>query len=109
MTSKPLPTRRQAIVTCAYVVLTALMCAGLLSAAALVPAPLTVLPLIVLVCIGCPMFAAWELRPSIAVLRAHRGLRRAHRGLRRADRSRLVVEMRRFLDGLPETPHPFER
>jgi hypothetical protein len=102
MTPKPLPTRRQAIVTCAYVVLTALMSAGLLSAAALVPAPLTVLPLIVLVCIGCPMFAAWELRPSIAVLRAHRGLRRA-------DRSRLVAEMRRFLDALPETPHPFER
>jgi hypothetical protein len=85
---------------CAFVVMTALMCAGLLSAAALVPAPPVMLPFIIAICIGGPMFAARELRPSVAVLRAHRGVRsRDVRALR---------QMRRYLDALPETEHPLD-
>jgi hypothetical protein len=60
---------------------------GLFGAAALVPAPPAVLPLLAVVCIGGPMLAAWELRASLTVLRA-------------------VAAMRRSLDKLPETRHP---
>jgi hypothetical protein len=100
MSSQPLPTRRQAILMCAFVALTALMCAGLLSAATLVPAPPAVLPFIIAICIGGPMFAAWELRPSIAVLRAHRGSRSRD--------VRALAELRRYLDQLPEIDHPLD-
>src|SRR5919204_4876860 len=98
MTSQPLPTRRQAIVMCAFVALTALTCAGLLCASALVPAPTVVLPFIVAVCIGFPMFTASQLHPAVAVLRAH--------GLGRSRNGRVLAEMRRYLDALPEVPHP---
>jgi hypothetical protein len=67
---------------------------GLLLAAALVPAPAAVLPLVVLVGVGMPMVVAYELPPAVASLRAHR---------------RLVAAMRRDLARLPETAHPFDR
>ena len=85
---------------CTFVALTALACAGLLCAAALVPAPPIVLPFIVAVCIGFPMFTASELRPAVAVIRAHSG--------RRSRDGRVLAEMRRFLDALPEVPHPLD-
>jgi hypothetical protein len=97
MTSRPLPTRRQAILVCAFAALTAVICAALLVAAALIPAPPVVLPFVVAVCIPAPMVAAWDLRPSVGVLRAPRG-----------DRARLLAEMRSYLDGLPETEHPLD-
>ncbi len=96
--SQPPSTRRQAIAICLFVVLTTVMCAGLLSAAALVPAPAAVLPLIVVVCIGAPMVAALELPAAIAALR------RPSRG-RGLDR-RALEALRRQLDALPETQHP---
>ena len=102
MTSRPLPTRGQAIATCAFTVVTVLACASLLSAAALVPAPATVLPLVIALSIGGPMVAAWELRLSIAVLRAHRAARRG------SETRRLVAEMRNYLRQLPETQHPLD-
>lgn len=86
------------MVLCAFVALTALMCAGLLSAAALVPAPPAILPLLVVVCIGCPMAAACELPAAIA------GLRRVRRP--RTIDSRALDLLRRQLDALPETQHP---
>jgi hypothetical protein len=49
-----------------------------------------VLPFIVVTCIGGPMLASWELRPSMAALR----------------HGRLLAEMRRHLDRPPETEHP---
>jgi hypothetical protein len=55
-----------------------------------VPAPHIVLPFLILVCIGCPMAAAYELPRAIAALRAHA----------------LSVALRRSLEALPETPHP---
>jgi CHASE2 domain-containing sensor protein len=68
---------------------TALACAGLLTAAILVPAPTPVLVLIVAVSIGLPMRATWDLsRVTTAVPRLD------------------PAEMRRQLDRLPETQHP---
>ena len=72
---------------CAFVVVSGLCCAGLLGAAALVPAPPVVLPFITAVCLGCPLAARRDLFASLRVLR---------------DLSRL----RRQLDKLPETEHP---
>jgi hypothetical protein len=74
------------------------MCAGLLSAAALVPAPAAVLPFIVVVCIGGPMVAALELPAAIA------GLGRT--GRRPAPDAHALATLRRQLDALPETQHP---
>jgi hypothetical protein len=96
------PSRREAILVCVFVVLTVLTCAGLLGAAALVPAPPIVLPFVIATCIACPMAAAWELRPSVAVLCAGR-----RAGRRPAD-ARLLAEMRRYLEELPETRHPLD-
>jgi hypothetical protein len=83
-------------VTCAFTVLTVLTCAALMAAAALVPAPPAALPLLIAVCIGCPMFAAWQSASSLAVLRY------------RPD-ERALIELRRELDQLPETAHPLDR
>jgi hypothetical protein len=84
-------------------VLTRLLCAlavatsaGVFTAAALVPAPPAVLPLVVLVAVGCAMLAAWELRPTVG------GTRRTASPLGRRAEERL----RRQLDELPETQHP---
>jgi hypothetical protein len=106
MTSRMLPTRRRAIRLCVFAALTAFMCAALLTAAALAPAPPAVLPVLVVICIGCPMVAACELPAAIAGLRAGRS-RAAHRA-RRASRVdvRALAALRRELDQLPETPHP---
>ena len=100
MSSSPLRTRSQAMFLCATLALTVLVCAGLLLAAALVPAPPAVVPFIVVVCIGYPMAASWELRPALGMLRASGGLTRRRRN------ARLLAEMRAHLDELPETPHP---
>src|SRR4051794_16345753 len=93
----PLPTRRQAIARCVLCVVTALVCAGLMAAAALVPAPPAALPVIALVCVGAPSLAALDVLVSVAVLRATRD-----RGLDK----RALSELRRRLDRLPETRHP---
>ena len=97
MSPRPLPTRRQAIFGCVFAALTVLTCAGLVSAAVLVPAPAVVVPFLVATCIGCPMRAALDLPASIAVLRADRRAR---------GDARLLAEMRRHLRQLPETQHP---
>jgi hypothetical protein len=90
-------TRQQAIVLCAFVVVTALACAGQLAAAAHVPAPPVVLPLLAVVCIGSPMVAGHELPAAIA------GLRRTRRAP--LDRGALDT-LRGQLEQLPETQHP---
>ena len=95
----PLPTRRQAYLSCLAAAVTAVVCACLLALAVLVPAPPLVLPLVVAICIGCPMALAWNLPISIAVLRATSGRVGA------VD-SRMLKRMRRTLDRLPETEHP---
>ena len=102
MTSRPIQTRREALLTCAFVVVTAVMCAGLMTAAVLVPAPPAALPLIVATCIGCPMLAALQLPALVAALRAGRTSGWT-------TDARLLDDMRRYLRQLPETPHPLDR
>jgi hypothetical protein len=91
MTRSPL-THRQAVLHVVFVGVVALACAALISAAALVPAPHAVLPLVVLVGIGAPMAFAAELPRAVTVLRRHRA----------------VSTMRRHLARLPEVPHPLD-
>jgi hypothetical protein len=87
-------TRREAIARIAFAVLVALSCAGLISAAALVPAPPGVLPLVAIVSVACPMAVTGEL---------HAGIRALQR------RRRALATLRRHLAQLPETSHPLER
>jgi hypothetical protein len=82
--------RRRVKLAWAFAALTAVVCAGLLIAAALVPAPVAVLPLVVVACLGCPMVAAYELARTRAAVGDPAG------------------ELRRELDRLPETPHPLD-
>ena len=81
--------RRHVLLSALAVAFTALACAGLLTAAILVPAPAAVLVLIVALSIGLPMLATWDLSRVTAASP-------------RLD----PVEMRRQLDRLPETQHP---
>lgn len=83
------------MVNCASAALTALLCGGLLIAAALDRAPTALLPIIVAACVCFPMLAAWEAAPSIAALHGRRRIRRT-----------VMTELRRELDALPETRHP---
>ena len=80
--------RRRLALSCASVVLSAIVCAGLVTAAALVPAPPAILPLLILACVATPMAATFELGRSLAAVRDP------------------GAELRRELDRLPETPHP---
>jgi len=98
MSTPPPPTRKRSIQLCVVAAVTALTCAGLLSAAALVPAPTAVLPLVVIICVACPMLAAWDLPRAVAGLRRHR-----RDG---DDHARALAELRAGLAELPETRHP---
>lgn len=89
-------TRRQAVVICITVTLTALMCAGMCAAAVIVPAPTAVVPVIAVVSVACPMVGAWQLPAAVAALRRPRG-------------DDALESLRRALDGLPETEHPLGR
>jgi hypothetical protein len=89
-----IPTRRQAYANLVLTVLTIGASVALLTAVALVHPPLAVLPLVALVCIGCPVVMAWHVPISLAVLRAT------------AVDERAVSALRRGLDRLPEVEHP---
>ncbi|MEN3282805.1 MAG: hypothetical protein V7607_3945 [Solirubrobacteraceae bacterium] len=84
----------QARADCCLAAVVVAAAVGLLLAAALAPAPATVLPLVVLAGVGMPMVVAYKLPPALATLRAHR---------------RLATAVRRDLAQLPETAHPFDR
>jgi hypothetical protein len=88
-----LPTRLL-VLRALYVALTLLCAAGLVAAAVLVPAPEAALPVVVVLAVGLPMVAAWELSSVIS------GLRHATHG------GRALAVLRRELDALPETRHP---
>jgi hypothetical protein len=74
-------------------VATALASVALCAGAILAPAPSAIVPLVALICVGCPMFASWEVPVAIASLRADRG----HKAL---------AMFRKSLDQLPEVEHP---
>ena len=73
----------------------ALCSAGLVAAAIVLHPPTAIVPLLVIVCVGSPVFGTWELPLAIAVLRA-----------RRASHRREIAMLRRALDQLPEVEHP---
>jgi hypothetical protein len=64
------------------------------AAAILAPAPAPVVPLVVAVCVGSPLFAAWEAPGALEWVRAERSHRSA------------LARLRRALDQLPEVEHP---
>jgi uncharacterized membrane protein YdfJ with MMPL/SSD domain len=97
MPVRTLSTFRRSIAACAFAAATVLVSAALLTAAALVPAPAAAIPLIIVVCIGCPMAAAVELPDAIAVVRRER---------RHGRNARAHEVLRRQLDALPEREHP---
>jgi hypothetical protein len=74
---------------------TALSSMAVCAAAILVPAPAAVVPLVVTVCVGAPLFAGWEAPGALAWVRAERSHRCA------------LTKLRRALDQLPEVEHPF--
>ena len=51
---------------------TALISAAVCVGAILAPAPGAAIPLVVAICIGCPMFAGWEVPNALAALRSDR-------------------------------------
>jgi hypothetical protein len=86
--------RSRAALVLATAVLSALISAAVCAGAILEHAPAGAVPLVVVICIGCPLFAAWEVPRAVATVRARRGGRRA------------LAALRRTLDQLPETEHP---
>jgi hypothetical protein len=72
----------------AYAAFTTLGCGAVLLAAVLAPAPPGMVPFAVLVCVGCPMAAAFEMGRVIALMRDP------------------ALAFRAQLDRLPETAHP---
>ena len=78
-------------------VATAAISAAVCVASVLVPAPAAALPLVVAVCIGAPMFSAWELPGALASLRAERAMRTGRSAM---------AKLRHSLAQLPETDHP---
>jgi len=70
-----------------------LACVGLLTAAALVPAPVILQPVLVVACVGLAMAAATELPGALAALRAGKT-------------ERAIEILRGELDELPEVEHP---
>ena len=77
--------------------MTILTSAALLAVAIVGHAPEVVVPLIVAICIGCPVLASWQVPGALAVLR---GRRRAARAL---------AQLKHGLAALPVTEHPLGR
>ena len=89
-------TRREATAACLFAAVAALCSAGLCAAAVVMRPPAAVIPLLVLVCVGSPVYGTWRLPYAIAALRMARG--ESHR--------RAIATLRRSLDRLPEIEHP---
>jgi hypothetical protein len=74
--------------------MTVVTSAILITAAILAPAPEAVVPFVVIISIGCPVLASWQVPQVVATLRAKRVATRA------------LSQMHRGLAQLPETDHP---
>jgi hypothetical protein len=103
MVPRALPNHRQALLSCVLAAAVAIACAGLLTAATLAHAPPAAVPFLVLVCIGCPVLAAWEIPVALAILRGRRANRDSHAPPLDPE---ALGALRRTLDDLPETEHP---
>ena len=89
-------TRREATAACVFAAVAALCSASLFAAAVLMHPPVVVIPLLLIVCVGSPVYGTWQLPHAIAALRAGRS--ESHR--------RAIASLRRSLDRLPEVEHP---
>jgi hypothetical protein len=87
-------TRAQPRLVLAGALATALFSMALCAGAILAHAPAAVVPLVVAVCVGAPLFAAWEAPAALAWVRSERTHRKA------------LARLRRSLDRLPEIEHP---
>jgi hypothetical protein len=81
----------------AFAVLTALVSSAMCAGAVLAPAPPMAIPLVVVICVGSPLVAGWQVPRALVSLRAQR----AERGQRRA-----LAALRENLQQLPEIEHP---
>ena len=88
-----LPASPEALVVVAAV-LTTLISLALCSGAILSHPPVAAVPLIVIVCIGSPVFASWEVPRALTTIRAERA------------RAKALARFSRSLTQLPETEHP---
>lgn len=86
-------TRRQPRFSLLVAALAVLSGLATCTAAILAPAPAAAVPVVALVCVGCPMFASWEMPIALASLRAQRG-------------RQALAALRKSLDRLPEVEHP---
>jgi hypothetical protein len=87
-------TRSQPALVLIAALMTVVTSAVLLTAAILAPAPEAVVPFVVIISIGCPVLASWQVPQVVATLRAKRFATRA------------LSQMHRGLAQLPETEHP---
>jgi hypothetical protein len=90
----PWRTRPQVALVLVAALLTTLTSAALCAAAILAPAPEAVVPFVVIVCIGCPVLASWQVPDVLATLRSRRLATRA------------LSQLHLGLAQLPETEHP---
>ena len=90
-------TRSQPVLVLFAALMTVVTSAVLLTAAILAPAPEAVIPFVVIISIGCPVLASWQIPPVVATLRSKRLATRA------------LTQMHRGLAQLPETQHPLGR
>ena len=90
-------TRISAVAACGIALVSGVGGAGLCAAAVLLHAPVGLLPLLVLVCIACPMLGIRRLRRAITALWS-----------RRASERRAIASLRRALEQLPEVRHPLD-
>ena len=77
-----------------FAAVTVLASMAMCAAAILTPAPAPVVPIVVVVCVGAPLFSAWDAPDAFARVRSDRWRRRA------------LATLRRALDQLPEIEHP---
>jgi hypothetical protein len=88
-----MPAGRRPHLVLVLAVATVAVSVTLCGAAILARAPSAVVPLVALSCVGCPIFASWEVPGAIASLRADRG-------------RKALATLRKSLDQLPEVEHP---
>jgi hypothetical protein len=88
---------------CTFSALTGLTCAGLITAGVVASAPPAVLPLLIALCIGLPMAAAFGLRDAAEAAGVHTETLPTPLAAERA-----IEQLRRSLDQLPETRHPLD-
>ena len=79
----------------AFALVTALACAGLAAAAALVPAPAGVIPVVAITAVAPPMLVTWHLANATSL-----------RQRWNEHAAAAMAELRVALDELPEAEHP---